>query len=185
MIMKRSRIMTAVVALAAFLMTACGQGKEPKMLVVYYSHSGYTEALAEQVQQITGADIYEITLADPYPADVEETIAVWRQEVQDGTERALAGQLPDISAYDVIFVGTPVWGGSYATPVGTLFDQVSVAGKTVVPFATYNTAVGDCIERTTELCSAGTVLQGFSAKNTNVAGSKELVEAWIASLALK
>ena len=81
-----------------------------KVLVAYFSHSGNTRAMARQIAEATGGDLFEIVPAAAYPAEYGAVVDQAKKEIGGGVRPALKGRLPDVGAYDVIFVGSPCWG---------------------------------------------------------------------------
>ncbi len=131
-----------VSALAAMsVLVACGAKKQQdatvKYLVLYYSQTGTTKAVAEELQKALGADIDSITLENPYDGTYDETIERSRQERESGVTPALMPLNVNPDDYDVIFLGYPVWFGTYAVPVAGLLKEYDFAGKKVVPFCTF------------------------------------------------
>jgi flavodoxin len=111
-----------------------------KKLVAYFSASGVTSELAKTLAEAAGADLYEIKPEVLYTeADLD-----WRDnqsrssiEMKDQTSRpALADKSADITAYDVVFVGFPIWWYVAPTIVNTFLESYDFSGKTIVPFAT-------------------------------------------------
>ena len=121
--------MKHILILAALLAAvACGQKKaESKALVLYYSQTGTTKAVAEALQQQLGADIEEIVAVNSYGEDFGATIARGQKELQEGTLPEIQPIQADIASYDVIFLGYPVWFGTYANPIATILDQAPSA----------------------------------------------------------
>ena len=81
-----------------------------KSLIVYYSHSGTTRRLAELITRETGGDLLELVPETAYPQDYNTVVAQAKRELQSGHRPALKTALPDLSAYDMVFVGTPTGG---------------------------------------------------------------------------
>ena len=123
--------------LAVFTAVSCGQKQAPKALVLYYSQTSNTKAVAEEIAAKTGADIEEIVAVNPYDGDFEATIGRCMQERESGTLPEIQPLVADLAAYDVIFLGYPVWFGTYALPVASLLDSIDLNGKKVVPFCTF------------------------------------------------
>lgn len=123
-----------------------------KTLVIYYSLTGNTKEIAEKIKNKTNADLYEIKTAEPLPTGPKLHLAV-REQLKTQKYPALEN-IPDVSAYDTIFIGAPVWWYTAATPVLSLLDQVDFQGKKVVPFSTQGS-------------NAGTFLEDFKAKIKN------------------
>jgi len=111
-----------------------------KILVAYFSASGVTARLAQKLAAVTDADLFEIVPETPYTAaDLDWTNKASRSSVEmnDPTSRpAVASRAADLSRYDRIFVGFPIWWYTAPTIVNTFLEQYDLTGKTVVPFAT-------------------------------------------------
>ena len=111
-----------------------------KALVAYFSAEGTTARLAKKLAEAIGADLFEIAPETPYTrADLD-----WRDktsrstlEMQDRRCRpAIAGRVEDMGAYDVVFVGFPIWWYREPSIIDTFMEAYDFAGKSVVPFAT-------------------------------------------------
>ena len=108
-----------------------------KLLIVYYSWSnGNTERIAKKLQSIAGGNLLRIDTAVPYSGSYNDVVEQGQQEVNRGYEPALKRIDVDITAYDVIAVGTPTWWYTMAPAVKTFLHRYDFAGKTVVPFMT-------------------------------------------------
>ena len=114
-----------------------------RVAVIYYSLHGTTRRVAKRVQQLTGGDLYELSLADPYTGDdyaVSDRVFAERNASQ---MPEFIGKLPDLDKYDCILIGTPVWNESLANPVISYLQQTDFSGKTVAPFWVYITNQGN------------------------------------------
>ena len=133
-------LLLAVVTLTA---VSCGSKKEtpkeeaPKMLVLYYSQTGNTKAVAEAIANKLGADIEEITMVEPYDPDFQATIDRCKKDQEQGILPEIQPVKADIANYDVVFLGFPVWFGTYAPPVTTFLNSTDFSGKKIVPFCTF------------------------------------------------
>lgn len=110
--------------------------KGKKVLVAYYSWSGHTKAVAEQISSETGGTLFEIQPAVPYPTDYRECVDVAKKEMQDNARPAVAKAVDNMDQYDVIFVGYPIWWGKAPMHVYTFLESYSLSGKVIVPFCT-------------------------------------------------
>jgi flavodoxin len=134
-----------LLVLAAVTMAAvsCGSKKEtpkeeaPKMLVLYYSQTGNTKAVAEEIANKLGADIEEITMVDPYDPDFQVTIDRCLKEREQEILPTINPVKADLANYDVVFLGYPVWFGTYAPPVIKFLNDADLSGKKIVPFCTF------------------------------------------------
>lgn len=110
------------------------QGK--KVLVAYYSWGGNTKRVAEQIQNETGADIFFIQPVKDYPRDYRECVDVAKKETAENARPAVAGSVEDMSRYDVVFVGYPIWWGKAPMFVYTFLESYDLQNKIIVPFCT-------------------------------------------------
>lgn len=160
-----------------------GAGK--KVLVAYYSHSGNTRDMARQIADATGGDLFEITPQTAYPTDYEAVVAQAKREIADGFRPALKTPLPDLSGYDVVFVGSPCWWATVAPPVATFLAGGAWTGKTVVPFMTHEgSRMGRSEKDIRELCPGATVLDGLPVRGSAVGASQEAVLKWLRGMDL-
>ena len=140
--MKNHYLILALVTVA-MAAVSCGPKKEtkkaeaPKILVLYYSQTSNTKAVAQEIATRLNADIEEIVAVNPYDGDFKATIDRSIQEREQGITPEIKPLTADIAKYDIIFIGYPVWFGTYAPPVATFLDQVDLTGKKVVPFCTF------------------------------------------------
>lgn len=131
-----------MLAFAAFVVAAvsCGQKKEApksKVLVLYYSQTSNTKTVAQEIANKLGADIEEIVAVNPYNGDFQATIARCQQEREQGVTPEIEPIKADLAQYDVIFLGYPIWFGTYAPPMAAFLNQADLSGKKIVPFCTF------------------------------------------------
>lgn len=110
-----------------------------KMLVAYFSAEGHTQAVAERIVALTGADIYRIEAADPYARNPYNDSDRIQNEAYSDLRPGVAN-LPDavtIAKYDTIFVGSPIWWHQPAMVVCTFLEAFDLKDKVIVPFFTY------------------------------------------------
>lgn len=107
-----------------------------KALIAYFSYSGTTERAAQDVQKITGGDLFKITTVNAYPSAYRECTEVAKAELQNDARPELQGKLPDAQNYDVIFIGYPIWWHQAPMAVFSFIEGSDLNGKTVVLFCT-------------------------------------------------
>lgn len=107
-----------------------------KMLVLYFSQSGNTETIANFIKDYTNADILELETVKEYPSVLEELYKVGQEELDSNARPELKTKV-DISKYDVIFIGYPIWGANLPMAWYSFFDEYDLSGKTLVPFTTH------------------------------------------------
>ncbi len=116
------------------------ESQEGKTLVVYFSATGNTAAVAEVIAESTGADLYELVPEEPYtPADLDwnnPDSRVSREHASPDLRPAIAGEAPDLSGYDTIFIGYPIWWGQAPNLVWGFVENSGLSGRTLIPFCT-------------------------------------------------
>lgn len=110
-----------------------------KILIAYFSATNNTKAVAEELAQATGGDLYRIEAAQGYAANPYDDSDRIKKEAYENLRPAVKAPLPasEIAKYDVIFVGSPIWWHQPAMVVCTFIEGYDLSGKTVVPFFTY------------------------------------------------
>lgn len=156
-----------------------------KKLVAYFSASGVTKRVAEQLAQAAGADLFVIEPAVPYTkADLDWTNKRSRSSVEmnDPSSRPeIAGRLDNMGEYDTIFLGFPIWWYVAPTIINTFLESYDFSGKAIVPFATSGgSGLGKTVDVLKPLCSSRA--QWLPGKLLNNATAGEIA-AWLASLA--
>lgn len=152
-----------VLATVALVAVACGPKKNaqkeepvkeeaPKMLVLYYSQTSNTKAVAQEIANKLGADIEEIVPVELYDGDFQATIERGKKELDEGSYPEIQPLTADVAKYDVVFIGYPIWFGTYAPPIITFLNQTDLSGKKVVPFCTFgsgglDSSVRDLVEK--------------------------------------
>jgi len=153
-------------------------------LIVYYSYTGTTRRVAEHLQNLTGGTLYELTLTEPYTGssnDVSDRVFAER----DNGMPELAGELPDLSQYSRILIGTPVWNDSMANPVLSYLQQTDFNGKTVAPFWTYITNQGSTEKDFAKQSQNAHVASGLALRSANSISDEKLdqqLNDWLQSI---
>ena len=111
-----------------------------KVLVAYFSATGVTARAAQNVAEATGGEVYAITPAKPYTdADLDWNDKQSRSSVEMNDPKArpaLGGERLDVSEYDIVFIGYPIWWNQAPRLINTFIESHNLKGKTVIPFAT-------------------------------------------------
>ena len=156
-----------------------------RILVAYYSWSGNTKALAEKISAGTGGELFEIVPAQPYPTEYGECTERAKKEQQEGVRPALKAKPENLASYDVVFVGSPNWWGSYAPPIRTLLDDPAFAGKTVVPFFTHGGGgMQNCESDMREQLVNATLPLTVSGSSADGSRAQRAVDAWLREIGL-
>ncbi len=140
-----------------------------KAAVVYYSQSKVrnTALLAQWIAKATGGDLVEIEMEEPYPEPYPATLKAAGRDHREGILPAIK-PLPSLEAYDVVFIGSPIWYGSYAAPVGTFLKDNDLKGKIVAPFCTHGGGgEGRFLQDIKSACPEAKVLDSLSLRGSN------------------
>jgi flavodoxin len=154
--------------------------KADKTLTVYYSYTDDTRKLANMIHEKVGGDILEIQPLELYPDDYNAVYAQGRKEVEERIKPQLNNNFTDISEYGTIYLGSPIWFETIAPPVASFLYGQSLAGKTIIPFCTYDgLGAGQSIEEIAHLSPNARVTEGFAVKRTEVEKSREALAKWL------
>ena len=150
-----------------------------KILVAYFSASGVTKKVAEKMAKAVGADLFEITPEQLYTrADLNWMDKQSRStvEMKDRDCRPAMAAKPDVSGYDVILVGFPVWWYREPSIIDTFMESADFTGKTVVPFCTSGgSGLGDSAKNMQSLAPGANVLDG---KRFSSSASEDELKKW-------
>ena len=147
------------------------------MLIAYFSWSGNTQGVAQEIQRQTGADIFEIMPIPAYSDDYNTVLMEAQRDQHDQARPAIANLPQSIDEYDVILLGYPNWWASIPMPIATFLESYDFAGKTVIPFCTSGgSPIGVAMDKIRLHCQSSTVLDGLTA-NGGVN-----VESWVKKL---
>ncbi|CAH1851948.1 flavodoxin family protein [Convivina praedatoris] len=143
--------------------------KNKKNLIVYYSRTGNTAAVANIIHQQVGGDIVQLETTVVRPSDYETEVAQNQSEQNQAILPALKTKIDNFSTYDVMFIGTPTWNMALPQAVVTFLNDYNLSGKTVIPFNTNGGyGSGNTFTQIQSKAKGAKVLKGFS-----VQGGKE------------
>ncbi|MBR6466480.1 MAG: flavodoxin [Bacteroidales bacterium] len=189
-------------ACVCFLTTVCsGQNvKQPnnnvmsKAIVIFFSHAGdnysvgnievgNTKIVADYITEIIGADQFEIVTHKYDGMAYNLLIKLAKEEAKNGELPPYEGTAPDLSKYDTVFIGGPVWWGTYPQVMFTLFKDINLDGKTVIPFTTHEgSSLASCVSDVKKSFPKANVTKGFSIYGHEVRSEKGKVEKWLKGL---
>ena len=162
------------------------QAKNGGVIVVYFSRTGHTKPLAEYIKDELNADIYEIEAKIPYTDDDIKYYTDCRadREQKDPSARPeIAGELPDLSKYDTVYLGYPIWHGQAPKIIYTFLESVNVSGKTVIPFCTSGSSpVGSSAENLHPLAPDAVWKDGTRFA---IGTSREEIKEWLNTMNAK
>ena len=162
-----------------------------KPLVVYWtwSETHNTKVVAEMLQQKTGADIKLIEMVTPYPSDFGGAAQAGQNDLRQPKAPAIKEMDLDLSKYDPIYVGTPIWFSTFAPPVRTFLQSYDLKGKTVALFCTHgqgNPTTFTYLSDMKALFPDFTFFpEVFAFKGTDAKNAGPALDAWIAKVTAK
>ncbi len=164
-----------------------GDGSEGKALVVYFSATGNTKAVAETLAGLQGADLYEIVPEQPYTDEDlnyndRNTRATAEQNDPDARP-AIQGGITDFEQYDVVYVGYPIWWGDMPRILYTFFDTYDFDGKTIAPFCTSGgSGLSGTPGTIAGLEEGAVVLDGLHVNDSAADSAENSVSEWLDSI---
>lgn len=203
--MSKNKLMKKIVAafmvcVAVFTLTACvnaegGLEKSPATeanasetstateVIVYFSWSGNTEAVALEIQDQTGADIFRIVPEEPYTDDYDTLLDIAREEQKNNARPEITGSIENFDSYEVVYLGFPNWWGDMPMILYSFLDEYDLSGKTVVPFVTSGgSGFSDTIRTIENMEPDAKVLEGLSLGSSQAANSGSAVTDWLNSV---
>ena len=192
-------------ALALIMATSCNaQNKQEvkssnnnsmsKSIVIFFSHAGdnysvgnievgNTKIVADYITEIKGADQFEIVTHKYDSMAYMPLIELAKEEANKGELPPYEGSVPDLSQYDTVFIGGPVWWGTYPQVMFTLFKDTNLDGKTVIPFTTHEgSGLASCASDVKKAFPKAKVTGEFSIYGHEVRTGRAKVEKWLKSL---
>ena len=159
-----------------------------KTLVVYYSATNNTEAIAGYIADATGADLFELVPVEPYTSDdlnwTDRDSRVSKEHDDESLRNVelTAATVENWDEYDTVFIGYPIWWGIAAWPTDTFIKANDFTGKTVIPFCTSSSSgLGQSGELLKEEAGTGNWLEGQRFQSR---ANEDTVKEWVTSLEL-
>ena len=197
------KIVLAMAALMTISLSACSQSNKQKenkemgkSIVIFFSHAGdnyavgnievgNTKIVADYITELTGADQFEIVTHKYDGMAYNPLIQLAKEEANKGELPPYEGEAPDLTEYDTVFIGGPVWWGTYPQVMFTFFKKHAndLKGKTVIPFTTHEgSGLANCVEDVKAAFAGANVTKGFSIYGHEVRTEKAKVEKWLKGL---
>lgn len=154
-----------------------------KSLVIYFSHTGEnytqygiknitegnTEVIAKKIASICNADLFKVESEKPYPYNYRECCDYAKEEWKHNFRPVLKNVLKDISSYEVIYIGGPVWWSHFPMPMFTCLEKLDFKNKIIMPFATHEGShLGSILEDVRKLCSGAKIKNGLAIYGSDV-----------------
>ncbi len=196
-----NKLKSIILAVSAMLVgTSCNgqttknQNNMSKSIVIFFSHAGdnysvgnvevgNTKIVADYISEIAGAEQFEIVTHKYDGMAYTPLTRLAQEEANKGELPPYEGSAPDLSGYDTVFIGGPVWWGTYPQVMFTLFKDINLNGKTVYPFTTHEgSGLASCVSDVKKSFPKANVQKGFSIYGHEVSTGKAKVEKWLKSI---
>jgi len=161
--MKRFILLAVIFILLGVQMDLTAQTGNNRILVVYFSWSGNAKALAGQIANATGGDLFEVKTVTPYPTVYDECTRVARQELDTNARPAISGNITNIQQYNTVFLCYPNWWGTMPMALFTFLETYNFSGKTIYPLVTHGgSRFGSSLNDIRRLCPGAVIGDGLS-----------------------
>ena len=168
--------------------------KNAKVLIVFFSHAGEnyavgnikvgnTKLVADEIQKVTGGDEFEIVAERNYDMPYGSLTKLAKEEQERNEKPAFKGEVKNIDQYSTVFIGGPVWWGTYPQVMFSFFDKYDLNGKTIIPFTTHEgSGLGSVVEDLKKLYPNATFKEAFSIYGHETRNDLSKVSKWMKSL---
>lgn len=155
-----------------------------KTLIVYYSYTGNTRKIANQLKDKIGGDITEIETVVSYEGDYNSVVEQGQEEIKSGYKPEIKQLSVMINEYDTIILGTPVWWYTVAPAVLTFLSENDFTNKTIIPFATNGGWIGHTFKDIKALCPGANVGNEINIKfsEDRLSTSMKDIDHWIGKI---
>ncbi|MGA9109971.1 MAG: flavodoxin [Syntrophobacteraceae bacterium] len=141
---------------------------------------GNTEVVAKMIQKIIGSGIFHIDSVKHYPIDYTETTEVAKAEMNADAMPELTSRIENMDTFNVIFLGYPIWWGTFPAPVRTFLSEYDFSGKTIVPFCTHEgSGLGHSEQDIKKLCPKATFLNGIAIHGADAGSANTKISEWL------
>lgn len=168
--------------------------KKGKVLIVFFSHAGEnygvgnikvgnTKLVADEIQKVTGGDEFEIVADKNYDMPYDALTKLAKEESEKGEKPSFKGEIKNIDDYDTVFIGGPIWWGTYPRVMFTFFDKYDLNGKTIIPFTTHEgSGLGSIVEDLKTIYPKATFKEAFSIYGHETRKDLSKVYKWLKKL---
>lgn len=150
------------------------------VLVVYFSHTGNTETVANFIHKKVGGDIVKLETEEQYTDNYNDLLDIAQEEQNENARPILSTQIDNMEDYDTIFLGYPIWWGDMPMALYTFLDEYDLSGKIIAPFTTSGgSGLSGTPENIKDEEPNATVTEGLSIRDDDVESSQSEVDEWL------
>lgn len=179
----KTKIITLIALLIAGGLNMYAQDK--KILVAYFSWSGNTQYVAEQIAKQTGGTLFRIEPVKPYPTEYTPCTEVAKKEKEDNARPAIKNKVEVWDSYDTVFIGCPVWWWTAPMIINTFTESYDFKGKTLIPFSSHGgSGWSGTVDDIAGMEPNATMVDGYSISRNSVAGSADGIREWLGRIGM-
>lgn len=165
-----------------------------KVLVVFFSHAGEnyavgnikvgnTKLVADEIQRVTGGTEFEIVAEKSYDMPYDALTKLAKEESEKQEKPAFKGEVKNLDQYDTVFIGGPIWWGTYPQVMFTFFDKYDLNGKTIIPFSTHEgSGLGSVVSDLKRIYPNANFKEAFSIYGHECRKDLGKVDKWLKGL---
>ena len=151
-----------------------------KVLVAFFSWSGNTKGISEEIERQTGADLFEITLVHPYSTDYNTVLDQAQEDQNKQARPEIAGKVENMDEYDTVILGYPNWWASIPMPIASFLEEYDFSGKTIIPFCSHGGGrFGQSLTAITKLAPNASIGEALSIHYSGGSSMQGDVTDWL------
>ena len=172
--------MKALLIILFLLMSMKNAIEKDKMLIIFFSRTGNTETFVNYIKKNANITSYRIIPAKPYPDNYNTMLEIAQQERNNNSRPEIKDPITDISEYNTILLGYPIWYSHIPNIVITQLEKLNFKGKTIYPFNTHGgSGVGSSISDIKEYSSGANVKEGYPINGNQIRNKEEDIIDWL------
>lgn len=157
-----------------------GTSGDGNILIAYFSWGGNTKGIAEEIQNQTGADLFEITMVNPYSNDYNTVLDEAQRDQNEQARPELASHVENMEQYDTVILGYPNWWASIPMPVASFLEEYDFSGKTIIPFCSHGGGrFGQSLTAISKLAPDAAMGEALSIHYSGGSGMPDDVSEWL------
>ncbi|MCC9294721.1 flavodoxin [Clostridium sp. MT-14] len=154
--------------------------KSNKILIAYFSYSGNTGIVAQEIKKVIGGDVFKIETVEEYPQNYNRVVDIARQEQKADARPALKTSIVDMDSYNVIILGYPNWCGTIPMAVFTFLERYNFKDKIILPYCTHGgSRMGRSETDIVKAARGADVKRGLDIYGSDVKNSKTAISGWL------
>ena len=156
------------------------ESTDGKILIAFFSWSGNTRGIAREIQRQTGADLFEITLVNPYSSDYNTVLMEAQRDQHDRARPEISEHIGNMDEYDTILLGYPNWWASIPMPIASFLEEYDFSGKQIIPFCSHGGGrFGQTLTAIAKLVPDADIGEGLSVHYSGGSSLPDDISAWL------